>query len=170
MPLYRYLILSSFLLLSVFSYSSSESGITLCSDSIFTPLYDSLKKEYPILRANKLKNDSFRINHNKKEIDFFVSKYLESIPFREEDSRSIYDFVKNRLPQELQSYTVNLYINQYELSDLIPNIYRQEMEIDKDRKGKKLNLARPIVLNANRPYTPEKGFRNSHLALWANHN
>lgn len=169
MPLYRYLILSSFLLLSVFSYSSSESGITLCSDSIFTPLYDSLKKEYPILRANKLKNDSFRINHNKKEIDFFVSKYLESIPFREEDSRSIYDFVKKRLPQEFQSYTVNLYINQYELSDLIPNIYRQEMEIDKDRKGKKLNLARPIVLNANRPYTPEKGFRNSHLALWASH-
>lgn len=169
MPLYRYLILSFFLLLSVYSYSSSESVITFCSDSIFLPLYDSLKKEYPILRANKLKNDSFRINHNKKEIDFFVSKYLESIPFRESDSRCIYDFVKKRLPQEFQSYTVNLYINQYELSDLIPNIYRQEMEIDKDRKGKKLNLARPIVLNANRPYTPEKGFRNSHLALWASH-
>ena len=50
-------------------------------------------------------------------------------------------------------------------------IRNQFIIIDKrqDRKGKKLNLARPIVLNANRPYTPEKGFRNSHLALWASH-
>ena len=115
MPLYRYLILSFFLLLSVYSYSSSESVITFCSDSIFLPLYDSLKKEYPILRANKLKNDSFRINHNKKEIDFFVSKYLESIPFRESDSRCIYDFVKKRLPSHnfkiICGYEKNLLCN-----------------------------------------------------------
>ena len=169
MPIYRHFILFLFLSLSGFSISSAESEISFCSDSIFTPLYDSLKQEYPILKANKLKTDSFRIDHNRERIDFYVSKYLESIPFREENTPAIYDFVRARLPQELKSYEINLYINHYELNELIPNIYRKEMTSDKSRKGKKLNLARPIVLNMNRPYSSEKGFRNSHIALWASH-
>ena len=170
MILKRILFSLSFLLYSIQGFSlQEETLLQLSFDSIFTSLYNNLKREYPILQANKLKNDSFLINNEKKEINVFVSKYLESIPFREENTKSIYDFVKNNLPHGLKSYDVNLYINGYELSDLIPNIYRDELEIDKERKGKKWNISRSIVHNNSRPYNPIKGFRNSHIALWASH-
>ena len=170
MILKRILFSLSFLLYSIQGFSLQEEKLLQLSfDSIFTSLYNNLKREYPILQANKLKNDSFLINNEKKEINVFVSKYLESIPFREENTKSIYDFVKNNLPHGLKSYDVNLYINGYELSDLIPNVYRDELEIDKERKGKKWNISRSIVHNNSRPYNPIKGFRNSHIALWASH-
>ena len=144
MILKRILFSLSFLLYSIQGFSLQEEKLLQLSfDSIFTSLYNNLKREYPILQANKLKNDSFLINNEKKEINVFVSKYLESIPFREENTKSIYDFVKNNLPHDLKSYDVNLYINGYELSDLIPNIYRDELEIDKERKGKKWNISPP---------------------------
>ena len=67
MILKRILFSLSFLLYSIQGFSLQEEKLLQLSfDSIFTSLYNNLKREYPILQANKLKNDSFLINNEKK--------------------------------------------------------------------------------------------------------
>ncbi len=163
----RVLILITTLLLSVLTTNASSSN--LLPDSTSKSLLSQIQNQFPFLKQNKVGYDSIVVDKSKKSIRFYANKYLEGIPYREKIVESIKDSIANKLPKDYDRFKIEMYVNGYEISDLIPNIYRDENKIDKDRKDNHWIYEHPLVSNLSKMHYPTKGLLNNNIALWASH-
>ena len=138
-------------------------------DTICTPLYKMLRKDFPILRKQKLTCDSIRIDKKNKILHIYPCKHFEDVPYREDFVRQMYDSVRAKLPNMYKDYMVKIYVNDYELSELVPNCLRTELKLDKNRMEKRWIYEHPIVSNLDANHQPSKGLLNNHLAIWPSH-
>ena len=138
-------------------------------DNAIAPVYAFLQKEFSVLKHNKLSNDSSLLDVNKKRIDIYLAKPLEGIALREDLVDRIYDSVSANLPRAYKNYDLTLYINRYELHDLVPNWTRSEMKLDKNRFEKEYFKGHQLVRNMSKPYEVTKGLSNRHIAMWPSH-
>ncbi len=137
-------------------------------DSLCSLLCDYLPHEAEILRLNHVQADSIDIDKSHKIIRVYANKCVESIPFREKTIKNIQDTLRNALPKSYKNYDVQLYVNGYEMSDLVPNIFRQELKVDKKRIGK-YEEETNFVRNTSTPNNIVSGLQNNTLALWSSH-
>jgi hypothetical protein len=94
-----------------------------------------------------------------KNIKLFASENLSYIPFSADDVDEIYAQLKKLLPE---------YKNIVLISDTQP----VENLVLFNRKKKDLftnKVDRPLVRRLSKPYKPEKGLLNKHLAMWQSH-
>lgn len=153
-----------FTLLSCFPLHSQ-----IVPDSIGKSLLPYLQEVYPCLRKNKIGYDSIKIDKSRKTLQIYGNKYFESIPFRENVVQAIKDSIKKSLPHDYYRYNIEFFINGYEISDLVPNIYREETKLDKGRMENHRLYAPSIVSNLSKAYQPTKGLLNNTIALWPSH-
>jgi hypothetical protein len=117
-----------------------------------------------VARTSNIRIDSVAIE--KKTLKLF-SNNLDDFPFREKDVTDIYAYIRSVLPASLEGYTPELYANNRLIERLIPLALRSKP----DKKIKHFTPAGkvPLVTPLSRPYTPDKGLRNRHIAMWQSH-
>lgn len=131
----------------------------------FRSKFNALK----IGKARNYKIDNFCIDRKKSEVQLSLSKNFEFIEYREEIIRELHDSLRACLPEDIKDYKFEIYINSLPLEYYVPNIYRSDLKIDKERKPNYGPSESSIVINKDKPFVPKKGLANSHIALWHSH-
>jgi len=116
----------------------------------------------------EIKVDSIAVLKDKKEIQLYFNKTLSYIPVRENIILEAKSSLKKRFGWWLRKYHTNIYTDGKELSELIPNIYRQNTKIDTSRFLNSKNNKSSIVSHSY-PLKPIKGLINRNLAIWHSH-
>lgn len=134
-----------------------------------TSLYSYFSKLAPIILKNKPQSDSVKISKHDKTICIYANKCIENVPFREEVVQAARDSALKSYSKEYKNYQVKIYVNGYEIADLVPNIYRKEFKQDKKRLDKSESKEIPIVKNTSRLCQPTHGLLDNTIALWGSH-
>lgn len=142
----------------------------IITDSLKQDLNSSLTNIYKkvLLRPRKVTVDSIAVNNRKKSIEFHTNLSLSYLPMRESTVRQIYDSVRYCLPAAQKKYRISVFSDEQEISNLVPNFYRQSAK-DKNRMiAHKVKI--PLVTNLSAPiHVFDKGLTNNHIALWQSH-
>jgi len=111
------------------------------------------------------------IKATKKKVQIQASVGLSYYPFREENTRAIYDSVRALLPAEYRRAAIEIYTDRREIGDLIPMAFRTRLP--KDRKRRPVPFVnrseRPLVTPLSSVSVPTKGLAGRHIALWQSH-
>lgn len=116
----------------------------------------------------KVNVDSVRIDKSQKQINLYFSKNLSSRPIREAFCNEVRQSYTRRLGKKYAPYTVNFYTDRHLLQELVPNIFRTEIPVDKSRVGSALDERIPLVRRLD-GFQPSKGLYNCNLAVWHSH-
>ncbi len=127
----------------------------------------NLNDSFPVI--GKIKFDTIIINSNEKKIEIFFFKPLSYMALREKSVNCIYSCVNKELNNKINGYKIVIYSEKNLLEDLVPNYYRTEFAIDKNRLPKNAKDRIPIVQNLDKNYVPKKGLFNRNIALANSH-
>lgn len=167
------------LLLAVFFYSfifiscSSVRELTreekfLIKKTEFIENLDLFKEMNKISRAAKIL--SIDSDEQKREIKITFSRELSFIPFRQDNVSKIYSDVRKIFGNEFSDHNFIIYSTRYPIEELIPNYYRAEDKIDKNRLPKQNPDERiPVVKNLSKEYRAVNGLENQNVLLWHSH-
>ncbi|MBE6287864.1 MAG: xanthan lyase [Mediterranea massiliensis] len=123
----------------------------------------------PAAKIGECKLDSFRINHEKRRLEVFVSENFSYQPFRQSTIEDVYTNIKQVLPGPVNYYRLQVYAGKHAIEELIPNYYRTK-DKDKTRLLSKLEYkGKPWVTRTSRPYKADKGLEGRHISLWQSH-
>lgn len=153
-------------------------SILFCLSSFSQENTDSLKKNLnssltniykeTLLRPGRVTVDSIALDKRKKRIEFHTNLSLSYLPMRENTVQLIYDSVRYHLPTEHKKYHISVFSDKQEISNLVPNLYRNKGK-DKSRIISH-KVKTPLVSNASAPIQKfEKGLTNNHIAMWQSH-
>ncbi len=108
---------------------------------------------------------------SKKRVQLYASTGLSYYPFREENTRAIYDSVRALLPRSYARARIEIYTDRREIASLIPMACRTGLpKRRKDRPVPFVNrAAAPWVTPLSRATVPTRGLAGRHLALWQSH-
>ncbi|NLI73094.1 MAG: xanthan lyase [Bacteroidales bacterium] len=103
-----------------------------------------------------------------KRLTITTNPTLSYLPLRPNNVDSIYNLVKSLTRFDYPNYTISIFSNGQEISELIPGYYR---------KSGRSRLARfsvdppqhPLVKNTSSPNKVTHGLQNRHLAVWQSH-
>ena len=130
-------------------------------------LLDSVRIEQKSLSAYKIKY--FSIDDSLQTISLTLSDNFSRILFTE---KIINDFKRRFLryiPREKHRYEFLIYSAGDRLEEFVPNIYRKELPIDKNRMSRKHSRHRPIVENLSQRLLFSRGLEGKNIALWNSH-
>jgi len=115
--------------------------------------------------------DSVAVNPAKKNIDIHLSEDLSKIPFRPQNTNTIYESVRKYLGRRYRNYHVTLYTLNEPIQSLIPNFYRKNtLNYDQSRMPQRDTVrALPVVRDISKPYVASEGLANHTIALWPSH-
>lgn len=141
--------------------SAQELSAGLCRE-IERFLDIAVQKE---VSTGSIQIDSTRVEQN--TLQLFANMNCAHIPFREENVAEIYKGVRALLPPTYSNYKLQIRTNKRSIEELIPQALRSKP----DKKSKTFTPAgtKPLVTPVSVPYTPTKGLRNRHIALWQSH-
>ncbi len=162
----RQILLILFLALPPVSLSSQEAQC----DSLKHVLGRSFTNIYKetLLRPGRVTVDSISLNERKKNIEIYTNLSLSYLPMRERTVRTLYDSTRFYLPSKYKKFNIALISDQQEISDLVPNYFR-EKKIDKNRLIAH-KVKTPLVTYPSDPSgMPTKGLQNNHIAVWQSH-
>ena len=122
-----------------------------------------------LLRPGKVTVDSIAIINRKKVIELHTNLALSYLPMREQTLQLIYDSVRFYLPTKYNKHEIKVFSDKQDIRQLVPNIYRDKTEKDKDRIFSN-KVKTPLVKNISSPVQsfPE-GLSNNHIAMWQSH-
>lgn len=116
-----------------------------------------------------IKVDSIAIDDQKKTIEIYASLALSYMPMREETVNTIYKSIRQYIPLQQKNYALTVFTDQQEITNLIPNHYRQSVTKDNDR-SQAHKVTTPLTKNISSPIASiSKGLGNNHIALWQSH-
>jgi len=120
----------------------------------------------------RLKIDTLIIDEKGRAIHLYLNRFLAEAPLRNEMVQNLKTAFSLQLPASLKKYDINIYSENIELNNYIPNIYRNNIvETDKSRMPQTNNI-RPIrknLVNPLKPFQITNGLNNSNIALWGSH-
>ena len=146
---------------------SGQNSISDLKDKLSPPLSAIYLQN--MKQTIKIGLDSVNINYGEKRIDVYTKLALSYMPMRENTVKTIYDSIRYYLPHQQKNYTLSVYTDQQEISDLIPNSHRLDNKKDLLRSQSHKVIA-PLVKNISTPYTSfAKGLENNHIAMWQSH-
>jgi len=92
------------------------------------------------------------------------------LPFRPENTSQFYSWYQVLLGRKFRSYSVTIESTGKEISELIPNYYRENsVKIDSSRLIKSKKVVIPIVRNLSKHLNSPSGLSNRNIALWHSH-
>jgi len=127
-------------------------------------------RKKPVQVPPQTRVDSVKVNKSDQIIRVYFNSYFSYIPLRHDNTDAIYKAFRAKLGWWYRNYTLELYSLETPLEQLIPNFYRQEhAAYDVTRMPYADKKPAPIVVNLDRPYTPQAGLWGRHIALWHSH-
>ena len=149
--------------------------LTATAQNSTQQLKDQLSKSFAIIYMHSMKQhadikiDSIDINKENKQIDVHVGVPLSYIPMRESTVANIYDSIRHYLVKKEKEYHINVFTDQQEITNLIPNFYRTNIPKDISRQQAH-KVTSPLTKNISSPIKSfSKGLSNNHIALWQSH-
>ena len=97
-----------------------------------------------------------------------ASEKFAYMPFRPDNVKRIYGAILKVLSSKYSNFKIVCQVEKKNIEDLIPNYYRK-LSLDSVRQFKISSIVPPLLKNASRPYQPELGLLNKHIALWQSH-
>ncbi len=120
-------------------------------------------------RSARIKIDSIDINDRKNTIEIYAGLPLSYMPMREKTVNNVYDSIRHYLPQHQKKYALSVFTDQQEITNLIPNYHRQDIEKDNNRVIAH-KVSAPLTKNISSPLPSfTKGLENNHIAMWQSH-
>lgn len=130
-------------------------------------LLASYERTYAGLGRFRVKEIS--INATEKHVNIYCSEALSYIPYRPAVVSKLYAQLDSLTHAGQPDYKVQVFVGSKELSTLIPNMFRPEKQVDKNRFPKKEFQGTPLMTPLSKPYSITQGLENRHLALWQSH-
>ncbi len=111
------------------------------------------------------------IKASRGRVRIYASIGLSYYPFREENTKALYDSIRALLPREYRKARIELYTDRHEITELIPLAYRTVLpKRKKDRPIPFVNRAeRPLVTRLSAATVPSQGLTGRHIAVWQSH-
>lgn len=118
----------------------------------------------------KFKPDTVVVDSQLKKVNLSMKEAFSYLPFRPENTKQYYDWYKDLLGRKFRRYSVSIESTGKELSELIPNFYRDSsIKIDSSRLSLPAKMIIPLVRNSSKNGQPSKGLNNRNIALWQSH-
>lgn len=128
--------------------------------------WDNPYKNWNYLADIKL--DSIAVNKRAQLVELFFNKGLSYFPVRESEYKAFNQSIKKKFGCRFRKYTISIFTDNHQFSELIPNALRNELPLDQ----KRTNLASiekiPLVRRSDKTI-PAFGLYNNNIALWASH-
>ena len=118
-----------------------------------------------IVTKNKIKIDTFYIYNRKKKIEFRFTRALSEYPIRNNDTKEIYRFLREQLPDKYKKYDISIVSNKSNLDELSSRYFSNRQ----DNRHKSPKKKSKWIINESRPYTPREGLHQQYIALWSGH-
>ena len=110
-----------------------------------------------------------RMNKTLNQINLHLKPKYKTSYFTEEICDSIHTYFITQLPDSLRHHTVNIYLNNHRIEELVPNIFRHHLDEDENRMWQQKYKGQPWVRNISSHITSNMGLENTHIALWQSH-
>lgn len=118
----------------------------------------------------KFRFDTVVVDQKSKKVNLKMKEGFSYIPFRPENTLQYNSWFKESLGRKFRSYSVSIESTGKEISELIPNFYRdQTLPIDASRLSKSSQPKLPIVRNISRNTNFANGLSNRNIAMWQSH-
>ncbi|WP_320017690.1 fibronectin type III domain-containing protein [Labilibaculum manganireducens] len=165
---FRMLCVISVLLFSNFNLIAAKKSdrLTRKADKAAQSFVEQASKEF----VYTFKYDSLQIDSGQKEITLYMNPVFSYIPFRLESVQRYKKDFKEELGRRFRNYSIRMESMGQEISDLIPNFYRNgSVVLDSNRLNKNSEVAHPLVRRVNTGNDTKLGLENKHIALWHSH-
>ncbi len=124
----------------------------------------------------KMKVKVKSISASKKQVTIYTSIDMSYYPFREDNTRAIYDSVRSVLGPNFRKASIRIITDRHEISELIPLAFRTQKTAVKSKKKNKNEpilftnpSERPLIKRLSSISQPELGLSGRHIALWQSH-
>jgi len=132
-------------------------------------LQNCIHQGEPIHLHRMARIDSIHIDQDTRHIRIFFNDWFGTIPVREDNTLLVHKGVRKALGRGYRNYKVDILVDEFPLEDLIPNHYREKLNLDKTRLPLDTQPVTPIVRNVSNPWQPTTGLNDRHIALWHSH-
>lgn len=131
---------------------------------------DEFAKKASAGTVYKFKVDTLIIDAKGASLALEMKPTFSEIPFRPQTVGQYYADYKEFLGRRFRKYTVSISSMGKEISELIPNAYRDKsIPIDKTRLSVPSGRTNPVVKNLSKNLEFKKGLDNRNIALWQSH-
>lgn len=146
----------------------------VCVAQIAAGTRQELSKTLNRIVEREVTGAAFRIQSIKAtrgRVQIYATIGLSYYPFREENTKAMYDSVRAVLPREYRKARIELYTDNHEIHELIPLAFRPALpKKSKNRPITFVNRSeRPLITRLSAAATPSKGLAGRHIALWQSH-
>ena len=120
------------------------------------------------LNGKKVALDTAYFSPGNDTLYLYFNKALAEMPFRENSLSEVRDSIRNVLPDSLKNIPMKIWANQLALQELVPNYYRNEISVDKNRLTP-ASRSRKNVVEKVRPFKIPEGLNGANIAMWNSH-
>ncbi len=120
------------------------------------------------LNGKRVALDTAYFSPGNDTLYLYFNKALAEMPFRENSLSVVHDSIRNVLPDSLKEIPFKIWANQLTLEELVPNYYRNEISVDKNRLTP-VSRNRKNVVEKVRSYSISEGLFGANIALWNSH-
>ncbi|MCU4162913.1 hypothetical protein [Carboxylicivirga caseinilyticus] len=111
--------------------------------------------------------DSLQIDERANQVNYFFNTVLSYLPWRSEMVSEFKNNLSKHHNRRVKDYEVQVFTNGYELSQLVPNIYRTSQEVDENRIAQGKEKVGFIHMQGQLEYS--QGLSDKLIALWHSH-
>lgn len=112
--------------------------------------------------------DSVTVIDANNIVNVYFAPQLSYYPFREHHIQPFNESLKDELGWRYRRYTITSYTNGFNIEQLVPNLYRTQIEIDTARIIRS-SPERPLIIKRKDGLTPVYGLYGKSIALWQSH-
>jgi hypothetical protein len=149
---------------------SSAFGQVKIADELYLPADTGVQAwQVPLHKwghLGKIKIDSVLVDKEHELLEYYFNKQLSYLPWRQDNYKGFIEALSSMPDDTMKQYRIKVFTGNYELSDLIPNLYRKSELIDSSRIRKP--NAHKFISNLSQPAF-KSGMMKNHIALWHSH-
>ena len=154
----------------VYDYSKMDKTTQSAHKKVEKFLESCYKKQYPVKIHSVTRIDSICVFEEHKHLNIYLNKFFGYIPYREENTNLVYDFMKEKLGRKFRKYSLTIFAKEIPVESLIPNFYKSDKtKYDLDRIPNGDIRPEPIVRNISKPFQAINGLFERNIALWHSH-
>ncbi|HLN73217.1 MAG TPA: fibronectin type III domain-containing protein [Prolixibacteraceae bacterium] len=114
--------------------------------------------------------DTLIVDRPAKQVRLKMNETFSYIPYRPENVSQFNKWYQELLGRRFSGYTVSISSMGKEISELIPNIYRDSsVPIDSSRLSKPRPFKLPLIRNISKENDISAGLNNRNIAMWHSH-
>lgn len=148
--------------------AKADSVMLQQTDSVVKAFFRNLKTDYATTLSRGI--SSYKLDTARRALSLNLREGSAGQVYTPRKVSDIYSGLKTALPSPVNDYHIDVLAFNHEISTLIPNAYRLNVDKDTARLWQPItNTGNPWVRNASRPYTASKGLEGAHLTVWPSH-